>query len=476
MLSIKRSVPNEILGLLEQGGYSLHIKGSAGTGKTTLALEIAKSMSTKGNAIYLSTRVSPGRVLIQFPWVRDFLEKKNILDAKMGHITPDVPKNVLFEYTDQPEFLRSINAKIQMSEQRPVTVIIDSLDALKANLNISEKDVTLESILLELGEKTATNMLFITETNAENRLDYLTDGVVRLEREVLNRRLMRKLHLEKIRGEKIRQPYYLFTLKDSRFTTFKPEIFPRVKHITEVTTLKKRRGLIPTSIKELDSILYGGLRKGTFNLLEGASVMGTEYIYLTNPISTSFAQQGYPIFMTPPQSASTKLTIDYVTSLMGIKEEDSIISTLRKYLYFFQFTDSTQKTAWNEISVSKESIENFIEVFRKSVLEITTKLGAETFLWFLGVDTMERNYGEENFRRAIGTLVFEMSSFNGICVALARHGVKSMDTLTHLASTHFIIDDLGAPVVYGVFPKTEIYAIVAETTNGIERVDLTEIE
>jgi len=168
LLSIPRSVPTEILEVLNQGGYSLHIKGSAGTGKTTLALEIVKKMSQNGNAIYLSTRVSPEKILVQFPRVRGCLEEQNILDAKRSYITADVPKSVLFEYTDQPEFLRSINARIHKFEHRPVTVIIDSLDALKANLNIPERDTTLENVLIELGEKTATNMLLITETEEDS--------------------------------------------------------------------------------------------------------------------------------------------------------------------------------------------------------------------------------------------------------------------------------------------------------------------
>jgi hypothetical protein len=109
-------------------------------------------------------------------------------------------------------------------------------------------------------------------------------------------------------------------------------------------------------------------------------------------------------------------------------------------------------------------------------MEITRKLGAKTFLWYLGVDTMERIYGEAAFRRLMGALVLETSSFNGICIALAKHGVKSMDTLTHLASTHFIMDNIGAPVIYGEFPKTKIYAIVTETTNGTHRINLIDIE
>lgn len=384
--------------------------------------------------------------------------------------------HVLFEYTDQPEFLKSLNAKIQTSQRRPVTVIIDSLDALKANLKIPEADTTLESILLEIGEKTATNILFITETEESKKLDYLTDGVVRLEKEIINGRLVRKIYLEKIRGGRIEQPFYLFTLKDSRFTSFEAKHFPPIKYVGEKLDLKPRRELIPISIREMNNILYGGLRKGTFNLIEGASVMGTEYIYLVFPIFSSFIQNGFPVFVTPPQTATTKLSLDYVTTIMGVRNNESTMSMLRKYLYFLQSTESIEKTWENEISISKTNIQNFSEAYRKSITEITKKLGAETFLWFLGVDTMERIYGEETFSRALGTLVLEVSSLNGICLALAKRGVKCMDTLIHLASTHFIMDNIGAPILYGEFPKTKIYAIVTGTKNGSHRVDLVGIE
>ena len=474
MLSVQKSVPTEMLNALERGGYSLHIKGRAGTGKTTLALEIVKNMSQRGKAIYLSTRVSPERILVQFPWVRGFLEVRSILDAKRSYITPDVPKKVLFEYSDQPEFLRAINAEIHRSEQRPVTVIIDSLDALKSSLNIPERDTTLESILLEIGERTSSNMLFITETDEPCRLDYLTDGVVRLEKEIIDGRLLRKLYLEKIRGGRIEQSYYLFTLKNGRFNYFEPLLYPRIKCTAGILTPKKKGAFIPTSIEELDLVLHGGLRKGTCNLVEQARGSGTEFIYLMVPIISSFVQNGFPVFITSLQTIATESSIDYIFSLVEI--ENSAISTLRRYIYFFRFKNLSEKIVGNEIGVSKENIEDFAEVFRKSVSETTEKLGAETYLWLLGIDTMERIFGEESFRRAVGTLVLETRASNGICIALGKHGIKSMDTVIHLATTHFIMDNVGAPIIYGVLPKTKVYAVVTEKLNETDKIDLVGIE
>ncbi|MEM2145753.1 MAG: gas vesicle protein GvpD P-loop domain-containing protein [Candidatus Jordarchaeaceae archaeon] len=477
MLSVRKSVPDEILSLLEPGGYSLHIKGQAGTGKTSFALQVVRSLSSIGTVIYLSTRISPERVLIQFPWIKGFLEEYNILDAKRSYVSPDVPKSLLFEYTDQPEFIRSINERIQTAERHPVTVIIDSLDALKSNLELGEKDITLETILLEIGEKSATNMLFITETSEPCKLDYLVDGVVKLEKEIMDGKLIRKIYLEKIRGGEIERPYYLFTLKDSKFTTFIPRLFPRIKYVSMKDSQKPIRELIPTSIQELDRVFKGGLRKGTLNLLETTRGVGTEYFYFLFPILSSFIQKRFPVFMLPSQNATTKLTMNYLTSIMGVSKDENTMSQLGKFLFFFQFVETAEKTPWNQINVSREDITQFTETFKKMVTEKVEELGAETFLWFLGADTMERIYGEETFRRTIGNLVLETSARNGIILALAKYGIKSMDTLTHLASTHLVMDNRGTPIIYGEFPKTKTYAIVTETTKeGADRIELEGIE
>jgi len=473
LIGVKKNVPTEITSLLEQGGYSLHIKGPAGTGKTTLVLEMAKSISPKGNAIYLSTRVSPERILTQFPWVRDCLEEQNILDAKRYYITSYDHRSGK-EYIDQPEFLKSISGRIQESERRPVTVIIDSLDALKSNLNIPEGDTTLENILLELGEKTATNMLFVSEIEDCKRLDFLTDGVVRLEREIVDGRLIRKIHLEKIRGEKIRQPYYLFTLNENRFTSFKTVLFPRIKYDVEALAVKPSGILFPTGIRELDNIV-GGILRGSFSLIENAKDIGADYNYITFPTIQNFVQRGCPVFVTSPYSASTQFAESWTIAQMGL--EENIISRNRKHIFYFEFAEPKGSSVWNTIHVSNKNIDDFSEVYMKSVSKITEKFDADTFLWFLGVDTMERIYGEESFRRAIGTLAYETSNLNGIIIALAKVGVKSMDSLIHLAATHFVLDNVGVPVMYGVYPQTRVLAIVPEpTSNGRDRIALVPVE
>ncbi len=73
--------PELIKFFLAPGGHSLVIKGEAGTGKTTLALQLIETMSDNDNQYYLSSRVSDESLYRQFPWLKESAEKIRLLKA-----------------------------------------------------------------------------------------------------------------------------------------------------------------------------------------------------------------------------------------------------------------------------------------------------------------------------------------------------------------------------------------------------------
>ena len=80
--SVHCNVPREICEFFGQpGGRSLVIKGGAGSGKTTLALQIMEEIAEPDTSFYLSTRVSDASLYIQFPWLREKDMRSRIIDA-----------------------------------------------------------------------------------------------------------------------------------------------------------------------------------------------------------------------------------------------------------------------------------------------------------------------------------------------------------------------------------------------------------
>ena len=71
-LLAKKGIPAEVLKFFQTpGGHSVIVKGSAGTGKTTFALQLTEELGGINSSYYMSTRVSDTTLYNQFPWLKD---------------------------------------------------------------------------------------------------------------------------------------------------------------------------------------------------------------------------------------------------------------------------------------------------------------------------------------------------------------------------------------------------------------------
>src|SRR5512136_2401065 len=102
-------IPREIIEFFNApGGHSLIVKGQAGTGKTTFALQLTEELGGVADSHYLSSRVSDESLFNQFPWLRDRL-KPSILQTAPKPANPTT--KVLRVALDQLE------GKIQAGEE-----------------------------------------------------------------------------------------------------------------------------------------------------------------------------------------------------------------------------------------------------------------------------------------------------------------------------------------------------------------------
>ncbi|MCJ7606561.1 MAG: NB-ARC domain-containing protein, partial [Thermoplasmata archaeon] len=262
--------PKEIIQFLSSpGGHSLIIRGMAGTGKTTLALQMIEELAQVQQSYYMSTRVSDHSLFNQFPWLMDKVKEGEILKArkklrKKADSETQVEKILLglaaIKGELKSEKMRSPRAELHKLEgnieagdeeslaepgeegQLTVTVgsmmpeiemaydvvdkalpertliIIDSIDALAEKYGVPAARL-INSLQKDLVEGCGTNIVYILET-PDPLLDYLGDGVLYLSLNHLNGRRIRELDLLKLRGCEIHQPKYLYTLLGGRVRTF----------------------------------------------------------------------------------------------------------------------------------------------------------------------------------------------------------------------------------------------------------------
>ncbi|MBD3188565.1 hypothetical protein GF325_17170 [Candidatus Bathyarchaeota archaeon] len=233
-------IPRELLNMMELPyGYSILLKGNAGVGKSTLALELLVKAMGK-SSMYLSTRVSPAQLFEQFPWVPNSIQDTIVIkDATQAGVTINNPMDedgqIALTFSGMPELLRLIIRCAENSEDQLYTVI-DSWDAIQMLFEHNLKQQYKGGIKPQMSE--SLNFMYnafmslVREHNiklilvAENvsNMEYLVDAIVELKREFdpSSKKILRHLEIQKSRGIRIANPVYSFTLEDGRFRTFMP--------------------------------------------------------------------------------------------------------------------------------------------------------------------------------------------------------------------------------------------------------------
>lgn len=503
------SIPREIAAFYEKpGGRSLLIKGGAGTGKTTFALQLLEELADPGRSYYLSTRVSDDSLYVQFPWLKDKEMRSRIIDASRAFLQAlyrnnkeeeeEAPKKAGgAKVNEAKEFLKTIRKDegitrvdrtrlTGLMEKYPLPEIervydhveknlpdrtlfvIDSVEGITSRYRVPEEDL-IATLQKDLVEHSNTNLLLVLEKDRESHLDYLVDGVVTMSRGEQEGRRVRAIQMDKLRATEISQPRYLVTLHGGRFHSFEP-FSPKVTDAKKWESAPDPAGKYSTGIPALDALLGGGYRQGSYNVIEvGDNVSMEEYYAIIRPILLNFIGHDRGAIMV----------------LMGGEHADALKEDFTRFvdtsvfgntLHVADYFSATQDPARPYImAMGTKSREEAIKNWRavESKLRGTTN---RPILDFAGFDTLEYLTGNEIAIRDLFRTVGSKKVSKDLGIGVLKPGLKLTQEIMNMSDTYLKIVDINKSCcIFGVKPHTIIHVITPDAEKGYPHVGLTPV-
>lgn len=468
-------IPEEITEALNQSyGFILQIKGIAGTGKSTLALEL---LSKVQNPIYISTRITPQLLYKQFPWIKEFLPEDNILDATAFELskTPIIDETNFFKMLklqNLPDFIKILSSKINTISSGEGTIVIDSWDAIAilSEASWGKKNSMLANYVLELVRQKGLNLILIEETEKESYLDYLGDGIIHLQKSLFqDNRRVRNLLLHKLRGIEVTQPSYIFTLHKGRFTTFLPtspaNFIPPTKVLPTPDTLPR----ISSGISDLDRILNGGYLPGNIILQEQQPYLSPANRLFLVILTLQFLSKQRAVIGLPPPGRDYSFEIEFVNNLIGreaVKRCFRIIELKEMKTTDYPFTIQIQPTSWfdyfNQIIKASEDLKSFSP--------------NQPYLFVIDINYPIFSSSKKELQLYTTRMINLLRKSGHIFYLTTDSRNPFLDHLKLEADSHFILSQIdGKFIFYGNKPRTNLFAMDFKTEEGVLSIDLIPI-
>ena len=462
-------IPNELLQLLNRDSYSLLIKGSPGSGKTTLALTILRTLNDRQNFLYVSTRTSQTQLFRNHTWLAEFLHARK--DGKVSAGSRLVPDRSVFvdaRLDEQSTLFETITNEL-MDINRPL-IIIDSWEAIANSMDTEA--ITNMKVLQTWRERAGAKLIFISEGPEQKTSDFLVDGIAILRQNYIDGRRVREILLSKLDGMAATKSSYFFTLSNGIFRSFDPyrgadfaiSMDSNFSHQPLESTPISDTFCIPTHHPELDKILRGGFPIRSVVKIKMDPIVNVKValVFLMRML-TDFFRNGNPVVFQPFE----EIEAEQVTRLFDSFSADSKEKRL-SILWPPDAIGTPNDSARREMQTAK----GWLESLKEAVFRMRREFPDRKLLALLELKDITEYRGPEEGGTLKALMDFTKRNVD-LCVIVTRQPETVLEQTHVIAETHLEIVDLeGTLFLRAHVPYSQFFAIIPERQSGILTVRL----
>ena len=453
---------------------SLLIRGKSGTGRTTLALEIAKSHLDKFEVIFISRNISLNNLHSRFTWTKKVLKTYNIVSINTN------PDFILSEASViLNTIMNTLSNRIQKIEDpfiplkekpRPF-IILEIWDNITKELDNNDI-IRTQKILSSLIDKNGGFIIFLTEDMNNTDMDNLIDGIITLDQSFYKSYRLREMQIYKLKGTGINRSKIAFTLANGMFSTFS-SLSHKINFDKKnnFIFLPHKEKIFSTGNQRLDNKLQGGFKKGSIISLEiEDEVDRFAFVPIFVPLVLNFVSQNYGALVISAWDQHTLAVTRYITPFVNKK-------FLNKYFKIIGRTNEIKKAKkHNEqippyiISGIESDFMNTFNMWEREYEELRTR--TDGCLVTVDFSFVELQYQNEliDIQKAIINFSSYIRSSNDLLVMVSRPNYKSLEVMKSVSDIHLkLLEFNGAVMLAAIKPQFFLYNIQTDQNAGYPR-------
>lgn len=358
-------------------------------------------------------------------------------------------------------------------------LVVDSFTALaQAFSEQIDVRITVHTILGKMVRQSGCTTILVAEKRrGDERIgsgmeEFVADGVILLKDTILDGRPFRELEIRKLRGTRLTERNLAFTLGGGFrvFPPFKPK--PIDNPSVFEPTPDPPEGF-STGIPDLDRVIGGGVPRGSSILLDlSEKISSAEEQMFAAAVVANWVAQGRGAWILPSSYADYEV-IRSTALRYGFSQEAFenlvLVSGYRKERAF-------EKRRPNFIPLGGSSLEEDFQSHVKPIGDLAGRTG-KPMLLVLSADVVGILYGEDQCERFLDMGVSMIRQRDSLAIySVSRRRKKLGARLSALCETHLsLVKKHGAILFYGTKPRTGIYAVEADVSNGCAMPRLAQI-